>query len=111
MSEGILGGLANPRAILIRRSTAGISPATGLAGPPHQSDRVDAEALRQLPLHACWPLERCQQIGVSAGEDLTILTDLPNSGDMSQCELDKGNIIEFTDDELSQKIVKLWRTS
>jgi hypothetical protein len=64
MSEGILGGLANPRAILIRRSTAGISPATGLAGPPHQSDRVDAEALRQLPLHACWPLERCQQIGV-----------------------------------------------
>jgi hypothetical protein len=34
-------------------------------------------------------------------EDLAILTDLSNSGDMSQCELDKGNIIDFTDEELS----------
>jgi hypothetical protein len=34
-------------------------------------------------------------------EDLVILTDLSNSGDMSQCELDKGNIIDFTDEELS----------
>jgi hypothetical protein len=36
-------------------------------------------------------------------EDLAILTDLSNSGDMSQCELDKGNIIDFTDEELSPK--------
>jgi hypothetical protein len=34
-------------------------------------------------------------------EDLAILTDLSNSNDMSQCELDKGNIIDFTDEELS----------
>jgi hypothetical protein len=34
-------------------------------------------------------------------EDLAILTDLSNSSDMSQCELDKGNIIDFTDEELS----------
>jgi hypothetical protein len=34
-------------------------------------------------------------------EDLAISTDLSNSGDMSQCELDKGNIIDFTDEELS----------
>jgi hypothetical protein len=34
-------------------------------------------------------------------EDLAILTDLSNSGDMSQCELDKGNIIDFTDEYLS----------
>jgi hypothetical protein len=34
-------------------------------------------------------------------EDLAILTDLSNSGDMSQCEINKGNIIDFTDEELS----------
>jgi hypothetical protein len=34
-------------------------------------------------------------------ENLAILTDLSNSSDMSQCELDKGNIIDFTDEELS----------
>jgi hypothetical protein len=34
-------------------------------------------------------------------KDLAILTDLSNSSDMSQCELDKGNIIDFTDEELS----------
>jgi hypothetical protein len=46
--------------------------------------------------------KRCQQIGDSAGdEDLAILTDLSNSSDMSQCELDKGNIFDFTDEELS----------
>jgi hypothetical protein len=33
-------------------------------------------------------------------EDLAILTDLSKSGDMSQCELDKGNVIDFTDEEL-----------
>jgi hypothetical protein len=36
-------------------------------------------------------------------EDLAILIDLSNSGDMPQCELDKGNIIDFTDEELSPK--------
>jgi hypothetical protein len=45
--------------------------------------------------------KRCQQIGDSAGnEDLAILTDLSNSNDTSQCELDKGNIIDFTDEKL-----------
>jgi hypothetical protein len=34
-------------------------------------------------------------------ENLDILTDLSNSSNMSQCELDKGNIIDFTDEELS----------
>jgi hypothetical protein len=34
-------------------------------------------------------------------EDLAILTDLSNSDDMSQCELDMGNIVDFTDEELS----------
>jgi hypothetical protein len=34
-------------------------------------------------------------------EDLAILTELSNSGNMSRCELDKGNIINFTDEELS----------
>jgi hypothetical protein len=68
---------------------------TGLTG-------VDAEALRQLPLRAFWPLERCQQIGNSAGEeDLAILTDLSNSSGMSQCELDKSNFIDFMDEDLS----------
>jgi hypothetical protein len=38
---------------------------------------------------------------VLGSEDPAILTDLSNSGDMSQCELDKGNIIDFTDEELS----------
>jgi hypothetical protein len=33
-------------------------------------------------------------------EDLSLLTDLSNYGDMSQCELDKNNIIDFTDEEL-----------
>jgi anti-sigma factor RsiW len=33
--------------------------------------------------------------------DLAILTELSNSGNMSQCELDQGNIINFTDEELS----------
>ena len=34
-------------------------------------------------------------------EDLAILTDLSNSGDMSRCELDENNIVDFTDEELS----------
>jgi hypothetical protein len=34
-------------------------------------------------------------------KDLAILTDLSNSGDMSQFEIDKNNIINFTDEELS----------
>jgi hypothetical protein len=34
-------------------------------------------------------------------EDLAILTHLSNSGDMSQCELNKGKIIDFTNEELS----------
>jgi hypothetical protein len=34
-------------------------------------------------------------------EDLAILTDLSNFGDMSLCEINKGNIIDFTDEELS----------
>jgi hypothetical protein len=34
-------------------------------------------------------------------EDLAILTDLSNSSDMSQCEINKGNIIDFMDEELS----------
>jgi hypothetical protein len=41
------------------------------------------------------------ELATSLGsEDLAILTDLSNSGDMFQCELDKGNIIDFTDEEL-----------
>jgi hypothetical protein len=41
------------------------------------------------------------ELATSLGsEDLAILTDLSNSGDMSQSELDKGNIIDFTDEEL-----------
>jgi hypothetical protein len=34
-------------------------------------------------------------------KDLAILTDLSNSCDMSQCELDKGNVTDFTDEVLS----------
>jgi hypothetical protein len=34
-------------------------------------------------------------------EDLAILTDLSNSSGMSQCEINKGNIINFMDEELS----------
>jgi hypothetical protein len=34
-------------------------------------------------------------------EDLAILTDISNSSDMSQCEINKGTIIDFTDEELS----------
>jgi hypothetical protein len=34
-------------------------------------------------------------------EDLTILTDLSYSGDMSQCDLGNGNIIDSTDQEVS----------
>jgi hypothetical protein len=44
-------------------------------------------------------------------EDQAILTDLFNSGDMSQCELDKGNIIDFTDEELSPEDRQARRTS
>jgi hypothetical protein len=33
--------------------------------------------------------------------DLAILTDLFNFGDMSQCEIHKNNVIDFTDEELS----------
>jgi hypothetical protein len=36
-------------------------------------------------------------------KDLAILTDLSNSCDMSQCELDKGNVTDFTDEVLSPK--------
>jgi hypothetical protein len=36
-------------------------------------------------------------------EDLAILTDLSNSSDMSRCELDKDNIVNFTDEELSHE--------
>jgi hypothetical protein len=47
-------------------------------------------------------LKRCQQIGDSPrDEDLAILTDLSNSSDMSQCDLNKNNIIDFTNEELS----------
>jgi hypothetical protein len=44
-------------------------------------------------------------------EDLAILTDLSNSSDMSQCEINKGNIIDFTEKSSHLTIVKLWRTS
>jgi hypothetical protein len=33
--------------------------------------------------------------------DLAILTELSNSGNMSQCDLDQRNTINFTDEELS----------
>jgi hypothetical protein len=56
-----------------------------------------------LPLRAVGS-KRYQQIGDSTGEeDPAILTDLSNSGDVSQCEINKGNIMDFTDEELSPK--------
>jgi hypothetical protein len=46
--------------------------------------------------------KRCQQFGAPLGsEDLAILTDLSNSSDMSWCELDKNNIVDLMDEELS----------
>jgi hypothetical protein len=34
-------------------------------------------------------------------DDLAILTDVSNSSDMSRCELDKGNKVDFTDEQLA----------
>jgi hypothetical protein len=50
----------------------------------------------------CWPQTFANKLATLPGsEDLAILTDLSNSGDMSWCELDKNNIVSFTDEELS----------
>jgi hypothetical protein len=50
----------------------------------------------------CWPQTCANKLATPLGsEDLAILTNLSNTGDMFQCELDKGNIIDFTDEELS----------
>jgi hypothetical protein len=50
----------------------------------------------------CWLQTFANKLATLPGsEDLAILTDLSNSGDMSWCELDKNNIVNFTDEELS----------
>jgi hypothetical protein len=52
----------------------------------------------------CWPQTCANKLATPLGsEDPTILIDLSNIGDMFQCELDKGNIIDFTDEELSHE--------
>jgi hypothetical protein len=102
--EGVLGGLAEPRATL--RAPPRRDPAWATFGglsPVHPGKGLTgayAEVLHRAPLRACWPDTSANKLATPLGKKKKDLSATMADDKEALCNLDPKNIIDMTDGDV-----------